>query len=85
MSVSGTLLVILGPAIAKTILGSWLNNSPLANAISSEIVDKITDTIANPSVRQNKQREMERIGRQIAKQRLFCPDCPEESRIKMVY
>jgi Leucine-rich repeat (LRR) protein len=68
MSVSGTLLVILGPAIAKTILGSWLNNSPLANAISSEIVDKLTDTIANPSDRQNTQREIERIGKQIAEQ-----------------
>jgi hypothetical protein len=62
MSVSGTLLVILGPAIAKTILGSWLNNSPLANAISSEIVDKITDTIANPSDRQNKRLQQNLTG-----------------------
>jgi hypothetical protein len=68
MPVSGTLLVILGPAIAKTILGSWLNNSPLANAIASEIVDKLRDTIANPGDRQNTQREIERIGRQIAEQ-----------------
>jgi len=68
MSISGTLLVILGPAIAKTILDSWLNNSPLAKAIGSEIVDKLTDTITNPSDRQNTQREIERIGKQIAEQ-----------------
>ncbi len=68
MPVSGTLLVILGPAIAKTIFGSWLNDSPLANAIASEIIDKLRDTIANPSDRHNTQREIERIGRQIAEQ-----------------
>jgi len=68
MSISGTLLVILGPAIAKTILDSWLNNSSLAKAIGSEIVDKLTDTITNPSDRQNTQREIERIGKQIAEQ-----------------
>src|SRR5919202_3768676 len=68
MPVSGTLLVILGPAIAKTILGSWLNNSPLANAIASEIVDKLKEIIPNSSDRQNTQREIERIGQQIASQ-----------------
>ena len=68
MSIPGMLLVILGPAIAKTIFASWLNNSRLANAIASEIVDKIRDAITNPSDRQNTQREIERIGKQIAEQ-----------------
>jgi energy-coupling factor transporter ATP-binding protein EcfA2/uncharacterized protein YjbI with pentapeptide repeats len=40
----------------------------LAKAIGSEIVDKLTDTITNPSDRQNTQREIERIGKQIAEQ-----------------
>ncbi|HEY9603200.1 MAG TPA: leucine-rich repeat domain-containing protein [Allocoleopsis sp.] len=68
MSVSGTLLVILGPAIAKTIFDSWLNDSPLAKAIASEIVDKLKEIIPNSSDRQNTQREIERIGQQIASQ-----------------
>jgi Leucine-rich repeat (LRR) protein len=68
MPVSGTLLVILGPAIAKTIWGSWLNDLPLANAIGSEIVDKLRDTIANPDEQKKTLREIERIGKQIAEQ-----------------
>lgn len=68
MSVSGTLLVILGPAIAKTIFGSWLNNSDFANAIADEIADKLKEIIHNASDRQNTQREIERIGKQIASQ-----------------
>lgn len=68
MPLSGTLIAILGPAIAKTILGSWLSDTSLAKAVGDEMVDKLKDSIMNSSERQNTQRGIEQIGKQIAAQ-----------------
>ncbi|HEY0605951.1 MAG TPA: hypothetical protein VGD58_23710, partial [Herpetosiphonaceae bacterium] len=66
MTIFGTLTTIIGPAIAKTILSSWLDEAALANAIGGEIVDTIKDAIAQRSERRKAQVEIETVGGQIA-------------------
>ncbi|BAZ33624.1 Rab family protein (plasmid) [Cylindrospermum sp. NIES-4074] len=68
MPVLTTLLTILAPAVAKTILSSWLQERTLATAVGEEIIDKLKDLISDSPGQKTAQRSIEAIAKQIAEQ-----------------
>lgn len=63
-----TLLIILCPAIAKTIVGSWLQDGSLSKAVGEEIVDALKDFVLDRTDRDKTQQSIEQIAQQIAAQ-----------------
>ncbi len=63
-----TMTRLLGPAIARTILDSWLENSPLADEVGNEITDYLKETVLEEDEKRRAQHGIEQIGEQIVAQ-----------------
>ena len=61
-----TLIVSVGPTIAKSILGLWLKDSEIASDISKSFVDVIAAQTNDVVARQRAKRQFEEIGEKVA-------------------
>jgi predicted NACHT family NTPase len=74
-----TLVLTVGPAIAKSILKSWLQDSDLAASASSSLVDLLSAKTKDGIARQKGSRQFEAIGEKVAESLL---PLFEESRLE---
>lgn len=63
-----TMTRLLGPAIARTILDSWLENSQLADEVGNEITDYLKEAVLEEDEKRRAQHGIEQIGEQIVAQ-----------------
>lgn len=65
MTLTGTIVTVLGGAVAKRIAGDWLNDSPLAEKIGEEIIDVVKGAFGEGRV-SGQARQIDKLGGEIA-------------------